>query len=70
MMKKYQERQSKRDEKGKKPCPAFGRCGGCQYLDIPYEKQLREKQNKVETLIGKYTTVHPIRGMEERSALV
>ena len=22
-------------------CPHFGKCGGCQYLDMPYEKQLK-----------------------------
>ena len=25
-------------------CPNFKKCGGCQYLDMPYEKQLDKKQ--------------------------
>ena len=25
-------------------CPVHGKCGGCQLLDMPYEKQLKQKQ--------------------------
>lgn len=39
-----------RNESGKKQkakglCPNFGKCGGCQYLDVPYEEQLKKKRN-------------------------
>ncbi len=29
------------------PCPLFQRCGGCQLMHLPYEKQLLYKQQKV-----------------------
>ena len=48
----------------KAACPAFGKCGGCQMLDIPYEDQLRRKQHKVERLLGGACRVQPITGME------
>ena len=34
---------SKKTEKSL--CPVHGKCGGCQLLDMPYEKQLKKKQN-------------------------
>jgi len=35
-------------------CRHFGMCGGCAYRDIPYEKQLENKENEVRELIGEY----------------
>lgn len=46
-------------------CTVFRQCGGCQYLDIPYEKQLRMKQEKMDKLLGKFCKVYPIMGMKE-----
>ncbi len=31
-------------------CPHFGICGGCEYQNIPYEKQLEEKGNRLSAL--------------------
>lgn len=45
-------------------CPVFRLCGGCQYLDMPYEEQLNLKQQQVEKLLGSFCKVHPIVGME------
>jgi len=45
-------------------CPVFQRCGGCQYLDMPYAKQLEHKQAEMQKLLGNYCKVHPIIGME------
>ena len=39
-------------------------CGGCPLLEVPYEQQLKQKEEKVRALLGKYGPVHPIRGME------
>lgn len=35
-------------------CKHFGMCGGCAYRDIPYEKQLENKENEVKELINEY----------------
>ena len=45
-------------------CPVSRRCGGCQYLDMPYEEQLKKKQKELQALLGKYCKVYPIKGME------
>lgn len=34
-------------------CIHFGRCGGCSYQNLPYEKQLALKKDQVEELIRK-----------------
>jgi len=51
------------------PCPVFQRCGGCQLQHIPYETQLKHKQETVENAfrrVGHFTdtTVLPTIGME------
>lgn len=33
------------------PCPHFGSCGGCTYLSLPYEEQLRIKEAQVKKLL-------------------
>ncbi|MCR4991027.1 MAG: 23S rRNA (uracil(1939)-C(5))-methyltransferase RlmD [Lachnospiraceae bacterium] len=33
------------------PCPHFGRCGGCTYLNLPYDKQLELKAGQVKRLL-------------------
>lgn len=48
-------------------CPAFGKCGACQTLDVPYERQLAEKQQRVGELFpaaAKAGCVRPILGMD------
>lgn len=32
-------------------CPRFGICGGCTYLNLPYEEQLKLKVNQVKRLL-------------------
>ena len=41
------------------------KCGGCQYIDIPYGEQLKKKQRQVEALLKGFGKVKPIIGMEE-----
>lgn len=50
---------------GKTKCPVYKRCGGCNYLHIPYDKQLKEKQDLVKKLLDKNIKVNPVVGMDE-----
>lgn len=45
-------------------CPVSHKCGGCQLLDMPYEKQLEQKQKQLEKLLKPFCSVAPIIGME------
>lgn len=45
-------------------CPVSNQCGGCQYLDMPYEEQLRKKQAELQQLLGGFCKVYPIKGMD------
>lgn len=44
-------------------CPYSKKCGGCTYQGVAYEKQLKEKQELVDKLIGGFCKVSPIVGM-------
>lgn len=49
-------------------CPVFGRCGGCSQLDVPYERQLAAKEQRVAALfedIAPADALLPILGMDE-----
>lgn len=50
-----------------KQCPLYKKCGGCQLQNLPYEKQLEYKQNKVSGLLSRFAKVEPIIGMENPS---
>lgn len=49
----------------KSRCPYSKKCGACQMIDTPYEKQLRQKHAKVQELLEPYTRVASFIGMEE-----
>jgi len=34
------------------PCPHFGTCGGCTYISLPYEEQLKIKEAQIKKLLG------------------
>lgn len=51
--------------KNKKLCPNFKKCGGCQYLDIPYKEQLAKKQKELSELLKPFCKVNPIVGMKD-----
>ena len=38
-------------------CPYFKKCGACQMIDTPYDKQLRQKHAHVKELLEPYTKV-------------
>jgi len=51
-------------------CPHFGPCGGCTSLDLPYLDELRAKEEKLRTALGRHpelvkTPVLPILGAAE-----
>ncbi len=52
-------------ENGKTVCRAFGECGGCQMLHLPYEKQLKRKVKETEKLLKPYVRLEGIIGMEQ-----
>ena len=47
-----------------KKCPVAKKCGGCSYQGVPYENQLREKEEMVRGLLKGVCPVKPIIGME------
>lgn len=57
-------RTSRGEKKSSSKCPVSRTCGGCQLLDMPYEKQLEQKQKHLEKLLKPYCHVAPIIGME------
>ena len=46
-------------------CASYKKCGGCNYLDLSYEQQLRIKQGKMEKLLSGFGKLRPIIGMEK-----
>ena len=40
-------------------------CGGCPLLGLDYEAQLKQKEDTVRGLLGRFGTVNPICGMQE-----
>lgn len=60
-----QRSQKLQSKKKQSVCPVFSKCGGCQLLDMPYEKQLQKKKREVEALLKGICPVHSVEGMEE-----
>ena len=59
-----QEEKAVNKKKSASACPVEKRCGGCQYLDMSYEKQLKMKQTQVRKLLEPYGKTYEITGME------
>ena len=51
--------------KEKLACPVSKRCGSCDMIAVPYEKQLEQKQEKIQELLGSFGPVEKIIGMKE-----
>ncbi|MBQ4068639.1 MAG: 23S rRNA (uracil(1939)-C(5))-methyltransferase RlmD [Lachnospiraceae bacterium] len=47
-----------------KECSYSKKCGGCQYIGMPYKEQLKKKQKKVNKLLDKHCEVKTILGMD------
>lgn len=52
-------------KEGKGKCRAFGECGGCQMLHLPYEEQLLLKEKETAKLLKPYVRLEGIIGMEQ-----
>lgn len=46
-------------------CPLAKKCGGCDYQGMPYEQQLREKEQAVRKLMKSFGEVNPIIGAKD-----
>lgn len=57
--------QNAKKDNAKKPCPAMGKCGGCQYLNLTYPEQLARKQEYLKKTCGNLVKFDPIIGMEQ-----
>lgn len=57
----------KRDDRkaGKTLCSAAGRCGGCQWIDMNYQEQLKIKATRFRRLMEPYCKTEHIIGMEQ-----
>ena len=49
----------------KKKCDLLKKCGGCSYINMPYDRQLEEKQAMLEKLLGGFGSIYPIIGMAD-----
>ncbi len=54
------EKRAKKD----KLCPVEGVCGGCRYLSMPYEEQLKKKEKEFRQMMSPIVKPEPIIGME------
>lgn len=54
------------EEKKKKEslCPVFKKCGGCQFLDISYNKQIKKKEEQLKGLLKPYCRMESFIGMD------
>ena len=55
----------KQNEKNKCICPVSHKCGGCDWIGKPYDKQLAEKKKAVAKLLEPFCKLEGIIGMEE-----
>lgn len=46
-------------------CPYEKKCGGCQFVHLPYKQQLVRKQQREQSLLGAFGRVQPIIGMKD-----
>ncbi len=49
---------------GNSLCPVAKRCGGCQWIGMDYQQQLKEKEKQVRKLLAPYCRLEGILGME------
>lgn len=52
-------------QKKKSACPVFEKCGGCQLLDVPYEKQVKKKEKQLQEQLHSFGRLEPFIAMEK-----
>lgn len=52
-------------KKSESRCKVFALCGACTHIDVPYDEQLRNKQDSMVKLLGRYGKVNRIAGMKD-----
>ena len=62
---RFAKKQETNADSKKSRCPYFKKCGACQMIDTPYDKQLRQKHAHVQELLEPFTRVASFVGMEE-----
>lgn len=50
-------------ETAESPCPHFGACGGCLYQTLPYEEQLKLKEEQVKKLVDEVCDSYEFEGI-------
>lgn len=58
-------RRAEQKQSTNKMCHAFGDCGGCQLLGIPYKEQLEKKEHDLSKLLKPYVKLEGMIGMEQ-----
>lgn len=54
----------KESKKSKSRCDIFGRCGGCQFIDMDYNEHLKNKLSDMRKLFAEFGEVEEILGMD------
>lgn len=62
---KFEHNLSEKKTKNNSRCPVFGKCGGCQLMDVPYEQQLEQKKRDTAKLLQNFCKLEKIHGMKE-----
>lgn len=62
---KYEHNIARVEKRKNSRCPVSGKCGGCQFIDEPYEEQLKRKKKEVAELLKPFCKLEKIHGMEE-----
>ncbi|MBP5197794.1 MAG: 23S rRNA (uracil(1939)-C(5))-methyltransferase RlmD [Lachnospiraceae bacterium] len=51
--------------KKKSPCPAFGKCGGCSWIDKEYQEEVNEKSKALNKLLAPFVKTEEFIAMED-----
>lgn len=62
--KQYTKKQHTKKQDTKVACPVFKTCGGCQILDIPYAKQVKQKEKQLSEQLKPYCRLESFIAME------